>query len=527
MPGKTLKFDKEARMAIRKGINTLADAVESTLGPKGRCVIITNYDHKGNPKITKDGVTVAKAVELLDPMENAGACLIREAANKVVNAVGDATTTTTVLARALIDGIEERLELGLNPVVLRNVLERDAKAVLEKIKKEAIEIKDEDLEHIATISANNDRELGKLIGDAYKKVGKHGIVTVEESSTVNTYADFTMGMQFENGYIANHFVTDSIKDQCVLEKPLIFITEHKIARASDMATLLNYVAKEKRSLLIIAQDYDDAVLEVLKLNKLEGRLKVCPVKAPSHGEYRKGFLQDIAVATGATVITYDSGLEVSDTTVADLGGSEKIIVTKNDTTIVNGIGTPDEINTRVETLKNELASVLAQPGMDGTFMEKFLNARIAKLLGGCCRLYVGGATTMEIQERKDRVEDAVCAVKAALKGGVVRGAGVTYKDIAESLGTKISPVIYNALLAPMKALMNNAGCGYDIPRAKHAGYDLVNNVYRKDILKANVIDPALACYEAFANAMSVATMYLSTTCVIAPVPEVTVLPPLM
>ena len=350
MFAKDLKFNKDARNSILKGINTLADAVKVTLGPRGNCVIIGSLD--GSPRVTKDGVSVAKEIILDDPYENIGAQLIKEAAVKTLNTVGDATTTSTILAQAIVNGCQKALDKGVSPIEIKEGINAALKDVLSYIKDNTIDINDNDIKNIATISANNDEELGSLIGDAFNKIGRDGVITVEESSNETTKVEIINGMQFDRGYLAQHFVTDYVKDTCILENPYILITEHKMNRMNDLKFVLTQIAGEGRSILLIAEDFDDSVLEALKANKLSGTLKVCAIKAPSFGEYRKLILDDIAVLTGGSNISYDSGLELSDVTMNMLGTCGKVIVNKTTTTIAKGNGKIEEINNRVSCIKN-------------------------------------------------------------------------------------------------------------------------------------------------------------------------------
>lgn len=515
---KDIIFKENARQRIKDGIDKLADAVKTTLGPKGNDVVIASYYGNNKPHITKDGVTVAKNIELADPTENAGACIIREAALKTVSTCGDATTTSIVLSQALVDKAEEVLN-EVDPNQLKMEIDACAEDVVQKICDKSIPIKDEDVFKIATISANNDKSIGTLIADAYKEIGRDGIVMAEESKTVHTYNEIIQGMQFDSGYIANHFVTDKEKDQCVLYNPYVFITEHRIDTIADLLNILKPIAKDKASIFIVAQDYDDSALENFKMNHLQGVFKCCLIKAPSFGNYRKGLLEDLAVLTGGTVLTYESGLNVADADSTFLGQCERIIVTKDKTTFIKGLGSKEEIEKRAEELTTQLKQVEESPGMDESFMLKFLKERKARLLGGICTIHVGGTTELEMKERMDRVDDAICAVQAALKQGIVRGGGVTYRDIAATIkgDTFGEKVIKAALNVPFDTLLDNAGILH-LALPENAGVDLNTKTRYEDILEAGVIDPTLACLQAFTNAISVVKLYLSTACVIAPIP---------
>lgn len=521
-----LLFEQDARKKIKAGINTVAEAVKSTLGPKGKCVVIK--DLNGKIKLTKDGVSVAKEINLSDSFEDTGAQLIKQAAIKTLTAVGDATTTSTILAQDLINRGDEVLTDSNFPKLQQGIslgLER----ALEYIKKEARPIEQDDLQNVATVSANNDYEIGEIIARAFKKIGKDGVISVDESTNYQTYVDVTTGMQFDKGYISNHFVTDVIKDTCILENPYILITEEKITKMSSIASLLNEVASENKAILLIASDYSENVLEALRLNVLNGVIKLCAVKTPTFGEYRKAFLQDIAILTKGRSINYDMGLEIEDITISDLGQCKKVIVNKDTTTIIGGEG---DIDNRVKELKEDLARIKADATMDGSFMIDFLNQRIAKLTGGIARIYVGGTTELELKERKDRVEDAVAATKAAIEEGIVVGGGLTYYNIynyldqnyPSDLDVKLGYEIFrNALLAPLHQLFKNNGIVTEKEIEKYTsqftdkiGYDAKNNLIT-DLYRSGIIDPAKAAKHALKNAVSVANLYLSISCVISPI----------
>ena len=518
MFAKDLKFDKDARNSILKGINTLADAVKVTLGPRGNCVIIGSLD--GSPRVTKDGVSVAKEVILDNPYENIGAQLIKEAAVKTLNTVGDATTTSTILAQAIVNGCQKALDKGVSPIEIKEGINTALKDVLSYIKDNTIDINDNDIKNIATISANNDEELGSLIGDAFNKIGRDGVITVEESSNETTKVEIINGMQFDRGYLAQHFVTDYVKDTCILENPYILITEHKMNRMNDLKFVLTQIAGEGRSILLIAEDFDDSVLEALKANKLSGTLKVCAIKAPSFGEYRKLILDDIAVLTGGTNISYDSGLELSDVTMNMLGSCSKVIVNKTTTTIVKGNGKIEDINNRVANIKHELACVEADPSLNGSFLITLHKERIAKLTGGVAVIYVGGTTDLERSERKDRVDDAVAATKAAIEEGVVIGGGVTYYNAIGNIADDSvgADILIQALATPIQLLIRSAGSDPDVvlPHIEgtcgfNAKTGALVNMYEEGI-----IDPAKAARLALENSVSIGNLFLSTQCVIVP-----------
>ena len=518
MFAKDLKFNVDARKSILKGINTLADAVKVTLGPQGNCVIIGSLD--GSPRVTKDGVSVAKEVILRKKKKNTGAQLIREAAVKTLNTVGDATTTSTILAQAIVNGCQKALDMGIPPLVIKEKINAALKNVLDYIKEVTIDIKDSDIKNIAIISANNDEELGNLIGDAFNKIGRDGVVTVEESSNETTKVEIINGMQFDRGYLAQHFVTDYVKDVCILENPYILITEHKINRMNDLKFILTQIAGEGRSILLIAEDFDDSVLEALKANKMGGVLKVCAIKAPSFGEYRKLILDDIAVLTGGSNISYDSGLELSDVTMNMLGTCGKVIVNKTTTTIAKGNGKIEDINNRVSYIKNELSRVESDPSLNGSFLINLHKERIAKLTGGIAVIDVGGTTDLERGERKDRVDDAVSATKAAIEEGVVIGGGVTYYNAIKNIvgDDMCTNILIQALATPIQLLIQSAGEDPDIilPQIKNEyGFNAktgkIVNMYEEGI-----IDPAKAARLALENSVSIGNLFLSTQCVIVP-----------
>lgn len=516
-----IKFNQDAQESILKGIKTTVDAVKVTLGPKGNFVIINDLNNK--PKVTKDGVTVVKSIELADPYENIGASLIKEAADKTLSTVGDATTTSSILTYAIINAGLKEIKQGRNPVKLIKGINLAIDSVLEYIKNQTKEIKDEDITSIATISANNDAEIGKLIGDAFKLIGREGVITLEESQSLDTTIKTINGLHFDKGYVSPHFITDAIKETCVLENPRILITDHKIIRLRDIKKLLEYVVMENRPIVLLAEEFDDEVLETLKYNKLQGTLKVCAVKAPSFGKYREALLEDIAISTNGTFISYDSGMELSDALPEHLGVCSKIIVEKNSTTI---IGTPGNVDDRISLLKKQLQDVKDAPEMDGSFMIDFLNKRIAMLSGGIASIYVGGKTELELQERKDRIDDAICATRAAIESGILPGGGIVYYNASKKLEIPSDDpdiiagfkVIKEALLEPIYILLENAGINpLDIVSniTESNGYN-VNKEEFADMLQAGIIDPAKAVTFALTNSASVASLFLGTRCVIVP-----------
>ena len=517
MNNKELKFNLEAKEAIKKGIDILGNAVKATLGPKGQCVVIADY-HDKKPHVTKDGVTVAKNIKLKDKYANAGACLIREASLRMLSTCGDSTSTSTVLAQEMVQNAIEKIEDGFNPAVLKKGVEKAAQVVLKNIKDAARPIKDGDIEAIATISANNDPEIGKLVADTFNKITYDGVVVVEESSSINTSVDVIQGMQFERGYLANHFVTDDVKNQCILENPYILITEQKVNMMRELVPILEKVVAENRPILIIAEDYDSEVIENLKMNKLQGIVKVCPVKAPSFGQYRKEVLDDIAILTGGTNLTYESGLYIPSIDVDMLGRCDKVIVTKDYTTIVGGKTSKEAIEHRVAYLKERLNEVKATD-INNEFMTEFLSVRISKLVGGIATIHVGGTTELEMKERKDRVDDAVAATKAAMEEGVVAGGGITLLRPVDVVNTSPGEdIVYQSLGSIFETIVENAGLNpydlYDkIDPNNNIGFD-ANTEQIVNMFEAGILNPAKAERLAFENAISVVNLFLSTNCVI-------------
>ena len=517
MNNKELKFNLEAKEAIKKGIDILGNAVKATLGPKGQCVVIADY-HDKKPHVTKDGVTVAKNIKLKDKYANAGACLIREASLRMLSTCGDSTSTSTVLAQAMVQNAIEAIEDGHNPAILKKGVNRAAKIILDNIKEASTPVKDGDLESIATISANNDPEIGKLVSDVYKKITYDGVIVVEESTSVNTSVDIIQGMQFERGYLANHFVTDDVKNQCVLENPYILITEQKVNMMRELVPILEKVVAENRPILIIAEDYDSEVIENLKMNKLQGIVKVCPVKAPSFGQYRKEVLDDIAILTGGTNLTYESGLYIPSIDIDMLGRCDKVIVTKDHTTIVGGKTSKEAIEHRVAHLKERLNEVKTTD-INNEFMTEFLSVRISKLVGGISTIHVGGTTELEMKERKDRVDDAVAATKAAMEEGVVAGGGITLLRAINC--PNIGPgedIVFSAVGSVFEAIVENSGLNpYDlyekIDPNNNIGFD-ANSEQIVNMIDVGILNPTKSERMAFENAISVVNLFLSTNCVI-------------
>ena len=531
MLNKEIKFYNEARRKMLEGINLLADAVKVTLGPKGRSVIITEPNEI--PHVTKDGVTVAKSIKLSDEFANAGAQLIKEAAVRTVNLVGDSTTTSTVLAQAFINALYKEIEAGANPIKLKKGFDRAIKQVIEYIKANARELKDDDIKYVASISANNDPVIGELISDAFKKVGRDGVITVEESSNSETTCNVVMGMQFDRGFEAPHFVTNEEKGECILENPYIFITDHKIQLTRDLLNILEPLARDGKSLLIIAQDYDSEVIENLKLNKLQGTLKVCAIKCPSMGEYRKEVLQDIAIVTDGTYLSYDSGLEVSDCNLDMLGQAKRVIVTKETTTIIDGEGAQALVDSRVKEIQHKLTEI-KDSQMDGEFYRDFLKRRIAMLVGGVARIKVGGKTEIEMKETKDRIDDAVAATYAAIEEGIIAGGGLDFYKCGyeitsnpDSISDKDEWNGYKACIESLPIIISticeNAGVDFlnrvvfSIPKASSIweGFD-ANTEEFVDMYEAGIINPAKADRLAIEHAASITDLFLTTDCIIVP-----------
>lgn len=530
MLNKEVKFYNDARKKMLEGINLLADAVKVTLGPKGRSVIITEPNEI--PHVTKDGVTVAKSIKLADEFANAGAQLIKEAAVRTVQQVGDATSSATVLAQAFINALYKEIEAGANPIKLKKGFDRAIKQVIEYIKANARELKDEDIKYIASISANNDPVIGELIADAFKKVGREGVITVEESSNSETTCNVVMGMQFDKGYEAPHFITNEEKGECVLENPYIFITDHKIQLTRDLLNILEPLAKDHKSLLIIAQDYDSEVIENLKLNKLQGTLKVCAIRCPSMGEYRKEVLQDIAIVTDGTYLSYDSGLEVSDCSTDMLGRAKRVIVTKETTTIIDGEGSQSLIDSRVKELQNKLTEI-KDSQMDGEFYRDFLKRRIAMLVGGIARIKVGGKTEIEMKETKDRIDDAVAATYAAIEEGIIAGGGLDFYHCGLEMFSndewfssmdeqKGYDVVIDTLSIILSTIVENAGIDKTtvvndskLMKTDWIGFD-ANTEKFVNMYEAGIINPAKADRLAIEHAASITDLFLTTDCIIVP-----------
>ena len=522
---KQIKFDADARQKILAGVEKLSTAVTSTLGPSGRNVII---DKKfGSPQITKDGVTVAKEIELPDPFENMGAQMVKEVASKTNDVAGDGTTTATLLAEAIYREGLKNLTAGANATALKNGIDKATATVVEAIAKMSKKVKSADeIAQVATISANGDTEIGKMISDAMEKVGKDGTITVEEAKTLESTLDVVEGMQFDKGYLSPYFVTSPEDMECVLENPFILLFEKKITNLQDMLPLLQGVAKTGRPLMIIAEDVEGEALATLVVNKLRGTFQVCAVKAPGFGDRRKAILEDIAILTGGRLISEDIGVKLENVQLTDLGRAKKVVVDKDNTTIVEGLGKQADIKARVEILKKQIEETSSD------YDREKLQERLAKLAGGVALIKVGAATEAAMKEKKDRVDDALHATRAAVEEGIVPGGGVALIRAQKALeALKLegdeavgAAIIGRAIEAPLRKLVNNAGqeAALVIANVKKAtgtnGYNVRTGEY-VDMLKAGVVDPAKVTRSALQNAASIAGLLLTTDCMVTDLPE--------
>ncbi len=519
---KDIKYDVEARELLKVGVDALSNAVKVTLGPKGRNVII---DKKfGAPQITKDGVTVAKEIELEDPFANMGAQMVKEVASKTNDDAGDGTTTATVLAQAIIGVGIKNVTAGANPMDLKRGIDKAVATVVESLRTQSQEVGNDfaKIEQVATISANNDEAIGKLIAEAMAKVNKEGVITVEEAKGTETYVDVVEGMQFDRGYISSYFITDTEKMEAQLEKPYILITDKKISTMKELMGVLEPVAQSGRPLLIIAEDVDGEALSALVVNKLRGALKVAACKAPGFGDRRKEMLEDIAVLTGATVISTDKGMRIEDANITMLGAAEKVTLNKESTTVVDGIGEKSLIEERVAQIKAGIEVSTSD------YDKEKLAERLAKLAGGVAVLYVGAATEVEMKEKKDRVDDALAATRAAVEEGIVPGGGVAYirattaleglKGENEDQTTGVH-IIKRAIEEPLRQIVFNAGGEGSVVVNKvresegAVGYNARDDRY-EDMLAAGIIDPTKVSRVALENAASIASMFLTTECVL-------------
>ena len=524
---KDIKFDVDARELLKNGVDQLANAVKVTLGPKGRNVVIEKKFSA--PQITKDGVTVAKEVELEDKFENTGAQLVKSVASKTGDDAGDGTTTATILTQAIVNEGLKNVTAGANPMDLKRGIDKAVAKVVDYIKEHAEVVGDnyDKIEQVATVSANNDPEIGKLLADAMRKVSKDGVITIEESKTRDTNIGVVEGMQFDRGYLSGYFVTDAEKMECVMDNPYILIYDKKISNLKDFLPILQPAAESGRPLLVIAEDVDSEALTTLVVNRLRGGLKICAVKAPGFGDRRKAMLEDIAVLTGGVVISEDKGLKLEQATIEMLGTAKKVTVSKDNTTIVDGAGLKENIADRVAQIKNEIANTKS------SYDKEKLQERLAKLAGGVAVLYVGANSEVEMKEKKDRVDDALCATRAAMEEGVVAGGGVTYiraldalKDLKgdnadEQTGINI---VERAIEAPLRQIVANAGGEGSVVVNKvregegDFGYNARKDVY-EDLRKAGIIDPAKVARVALENAASIAGLFLTTECLICDKPE--------
>jgi len=524
---KQITFDIEARDALKRGVDALANAVKVTLGPKGRNVII---DRKfGAPSITKDGVSVAKEIELEDAVENMGAQMVKEVAAKTADIAGDGTTTATVLAQAIVTTGLKNVAAGANPMDLKRGIDKAVKAVVTALQKQSIEVGDnlDKIEQVASISANNDSSIGKLIAQAMEKVKKEGVITVEEAKGTDTTVEIVEGMQFDRGYLSPYFVTNAEKMHAELESPYILIYDKKISTMKDMLPILEQTSQTSRPILIIAEDVDGEALATLVVNKIRGSLKIAAVKAPGFGDRRKAMLEDIAILTGGTVVSEERGFKLENTTLEMLGQADKVVIDKDNTTVVNGKGQAEGIKVRVSQIKAQMESTTSD------YDREKLQERLAKLAGGVAVLYVGAASEIEMKEKKDRVDDALHATRAAVEEGIVPGGGVALvraAEVLENIATENEDeltgvqIIMRALEAPLRQIVSNAGGEGAVVVSKikegkaDFGYNAKTDTF-EPMLEAGIIDPTKVTRVALENAASVAGMLLTTECVLADIPE--------
>jgi chaperonin GroEL len=522
---KQIIYGEQSRQAILRGVNALADAVKVTLGPKGRNVVL---DKKfGSPTITKDGVTVAKEIDLKDPLENMGAQMVREVASKTSDTAGDGTTTATVLAQAIYREGAKNVVAGANPMELKRGIEKAVEVIVEEIKKMSKPVKGNMIAQVGTISANSDETIGKIIAEAMEKVGKDGVITVEEARTLETTLDVVEGMQFDRGYLSPYFVTDPERMEVVLENPVILIHEKKISSMKDLLPVLEQVARMGRPLLIIAEDVDGEALATLVVNKLRGTLQAAAVKAPGFGDRRKAMLEDIATITGGRAITEDLGIKLENIKMDDLGKAKKVTIDKDNTTIVEGSGNTKDIEGRVRQIRVQVEETTSD------YDREKLQERLAKLVGGVAVIKVGAATETEMKEKKARVEDAMHATKAAVEEGIVPGGGVALLRAGKALDNlklegdqKVgAAIIKRAIEEPMRWIATNAGGEGSIVVARvrdaktaDEGFNAASDTY-EDLVKAGVIDPAKVVRSALQNAASIASLLLTTEALVSEIPE--------
>ena len=524
---KKIQFDIEAREGLKKGVDALANAVKVTLGPKGRNVIVGKSF--GGPQVTKDGVTVAKEIELEDALENMGAQMVKEVASKTNDLAGDGTTTATILAQSIVNEGLKNVTAGANPMDLKRGVDKAVSTIVDELNKSAKTVgnSSEKIQQIASISANNDSAIGDLITQAFEKVGKEGVITVEEAKGTDTYVDVVEGMQFDRGYLSPYFVTNSEKMEADLESPYILLYDKKISAMKDLLPVLEPVAQSGKPLLVIAEDVDGEALATLVVNKLRGALKIAAVKAPGFGDRRKAMLEDIAILTGGTVISEERGFNIENTTIDMLGSAERVTIDKDNTTIVNGSGEKKEIEARVGQIKSQIETTTSD------YDKEKLQERLAKLAGGVAVLYVGAASEVEMKEKKDRVDDALHATRAAVEEGIVAGGGVALirarkqldkiKAINDDELTGIQ-IIFRALEAPLRTIVENAGGEGSVVVAKILdgkngfGYDAKSDKY-VDLFESGIIDPKKVTRVALENAASVAGMILTTECALVDIKE--------
>ena len=532
---KDIILDLDARNGIKRGVDALANAVKVTLGPKGRNVIIGKSF--GAPVVTKDGVSVAKEIELEDPLENMGAQMVKEVASKTNDLAGDGTTTATVLAQAIVKEGLKNVAAGANPMDLKRGIDKAVEAIVKDLEKQSTKVgnSSEMIKQVAAISSNNDDAIGSLIATAFGKVGKEGVITVEEAKGTDTYVDVVEGMQFDRGFLSPYFVTNSEKMQTELENPMILLCDKKISSMKDLMPVLEPVAQQGKSLLIIAEDVDGEALATLVINKMRGSLKIAAVKAPGFGDRRKAMLEDIAILTGATVISEERGFTLENTTIEMLGTAETVTIDKDNTTIVNGAGKKTDIKTRVGQIKSQIETTTSD------YDKEKLQERLAKLAGGVAVLYVGAASEVEMKEKKDRVDDALHATRAAVEEGIVAGGGVALIRAQNTLGkitttnldeTTGVQIVAKAIEAPLRTIVQNAGgegsvvINKVLEGKKNYGYDAKSETY-VDMLKAGIIDPKKVTRIALENAASVAGMILTTECALVDIKEDTpAMPPM-
>ena len=524
---KDIKFDIEARDGLKRGVDALANAVKVTLGPKGRNVTISKSF--GGPVVTKDGVTVAKEIELKDALENMGAQMVKEVASKTNDLAGDGTTTATVLAQAIVKEGLKNVAAGANPMDLKRGIDKAVEAIVEDLTKQAKTVGDstDKIKQVAAISANNDETIGDLIAQAFEKVGKEGVITVEEAKGTDTYVDVVEGMQFDRGYLSPYFVTDSEKMTAELDNPYILLFDKKISSMKDLLPVLEPVAQSGKPLLIIAEDVDGEALATLVVNKLRGSLRIAAVKAPGFGDRRKAMLEDIAILTGGTVIAEERGFTLENATIDMLGTAEKVSIDKDNTTIVNGAGNADDIAARVNQIKAQIETTTSD------YDKEKLQERLAKLAGGVAVLYVGAASEVEMKEKKDRVDDALHATRAAVEEGIVAGGGVALVRAKAALSSIKATnadeatgiqIVERAIEAPLRTIVENAGgegsvvVSKVIEGKKDFGYDAKTEKY-VNMLEAGIIDPKKVTRVALENAASVAGMILTTECALVEIKE--------